>query len=210
MAFVPIDNCAQVTMLYQTAGDFAENIYYVGSPEAAWTSASLLTLCGVFRSWESASGKTARSTTVGLTMVKARDMTVEGGPEASLVVSPAIFGTDSTGALPDNVSIAIKWVTGVAGRSHRGRTYHIGSTKGFQDTIADNFTAAQAAALLTVYGTLLTDVNATAGQVMVQVSRQENKTPISPANQHPIIGAQLADLHFDSQRRRLLGHNKHH
>lgn len=209
MPFVPIPTTAQVVMLFSTAGDFAENVFYVSSPEAAWTSDSLMTLANVFKTWDSAHLSTVRAAGAALTQVKCRDMTVESGPEASLIVAPSQNGTVNGGAMPDNVTLAVKWLTGVAGRSHRGRTYHVGMPKAWQDTNTDSIPGVQANLIVDAYNALITAVDATAGQILVQVSRQENKVPLSPANTHPINMAAVADLHFDSQRRRLAGHNRH-
>ena len=67
--------------------------------------------------------------TVQLLEVSVVDQSEEGGIAALLAPSSNNAGTSTSPAMPNATTIAVKKNTGRAGRSYRGRVYHVGLTE---------------------------------------------------------------------------------
>lgn len=147
---------------------------------------------------------------VTLRQVLATDISVAGGLSVIGTTGLPTTGGNNTTGYPNNVTLAVKWGTGLAGRSFRGRTYHIGLVITQVDT-NDNVVASELNAIVGAYDALRTALdNATLGVEMVVVSRYSgvdaNHKPIPRVTgiTTPISGVS-ADPVTDSQRRRLPG-----
>lgn len=206
MAFVPIPGTASFQCFYQQQGVPCQNTYYVKSG-TAWDLSTLTAMCLVIRTWEFGTAKTWRADSTVALGILARDMSTEAGAELHYTDGYPVHGVHAVAPLPQNCTISVTAETGLAGRSHRGRTYWIGLTTDSctGGTISDTW----ASGIGTSLNTLTTAINAVSGAQLVQVSRQEDKVALNPAHTHPIIGWGLADQFMDSQRRRLPGHNRH-
>lgn len=205
--FIPVALTAKVTMTYLLDGQTVENVYHVkGSSE--WDATTLDALTTAFENWETTHGTVMRGTDAILISVTAEALFIEDGPVFFSTVS--ISGILTNDLLPNNVTIAIKWVTGIRGRSFRGRTYHIGVTNDMVTTSGPNhINGAWVTGLLNHYGALLLVTYPNSGQLCV-VSYAHDCTWRSAGVATPIIAARLTDTVLDSQRRRLPSHNIHH
>lgn len=202
--FIPAAGVAQIEMIYSLFGQTCENVYHVDTGTGADISAATLTTIGnQFAQWNQDSQRSVQSNFCGLTLVRARDLTVEAGTVIELAQTAANHtGQLADKALPGNVTVAVKWSTGLGGRSFRGRSYHVGLTQAQVDLNA--LTAAAQTAIQTAYANLLVAVNGIAGHAMVVVSYAHNKFWRDAAVATPIIRATL-NGDVDSQRRRLNG-----
>src|SRR5690242_15364133 len=177
MAFVPVTNVAEVDMIYTVLGENCENVFHVLS-DTGWDTTKLTNLCTLFQNWESTNGASARHNSTAFIKVVARDLTTATSGRVEQAPTSPISGTGSTTPAPNNVTIAIKHITGLAGRSFRGRTFWIGL--GDDMVSGNNITSGNRTAILTRMGTLLTNVNAVSGQHLVVVSKFHNGAARSP------------------------------
>lgn len=204
-AFIPVPNVAQVDMIYTQDNQPVENVYHYQFA-APPTALDLNNLIDSLKTWETDHGAGLRSDDVALVRIKARDLTTVDGIGVDRQIVPAIVGTNVAGAMPNNVTLAMTWRTGLAGRSFRGRTYHIGLVKGTL-TAPNQVSNAGQASLIAAY-TLLLDVDPAGSPPLVVVSRRH-------ANADRLVGiatpvtACTTDGFVDSQRRRLPFHNRH-
>lgn len=208
MAFIPAENTARVTVVMTLHNSIVENVYHVNRGDA-WDVGDLTDLANVFITWYNDEWAPISSADLQFQRVQVRDMTTEEAPGVE-VAFPPLSGGDVTlsGALPGNVTVAVKHVTGLTGRSRRGRTFITGMpnsslvgnaiNSGYQDAIQAAFT------------TLLASI-ATAGFGWVVASFYHGVEPLSgrpiprlTALLTPIIGVTV-DPNVDSQRRRLTG-----
>lgn len=204
MAFIPIEDVAEVVMSYRfPGGNVAKNVFNVREAGlGGWDAASLTSLTDTFIDWETNTAKTLRSNQVVCFSVAARDLSTQAGAVIERGVN--IVGAANNFMLPAQVTLAVKSVTGFAGRSFRGRHYWIGlwetSVSGdFVDTtVANNIVAA-----LNTLRTLLP--NGTPTSRLVVASRYANGQPRAAGVANDILTYQLVDNRVDTQRRRLIG-----
>lgn len=210
--WVPAPNTLQLEMVYQTNGGMAENVYHI---QGTGTVTDLALLAGKIAdaalAWETAKGAALRSNFVALKTIRVRDI---GQPDGFAIErSVSVIGARVAQACPDNVTVAIKWVTGRAGRSYRGRTYHVGFTVDMH--AGDTLTAPIQAAMLDAYNDLRTRMHnldvlntglASADLSIVSISH--NHTARGTAVVTPVTAAVLSDPYIDSQRRRLFSRGK--
>lgn len=208
--FVPAPNCLQVSLIYTTNGGHAENVYHVqGDAIIQDLTATAHRIMDVFAAWDSAHLAGGRVVGHDLVLVTARDIGQQHGPswERTTASAGALAGSS---ALPDGVTIAVKWTTGRSGRSYRGRTYHIGLAA--SQCTGDVLTQAAAGGLLLAYQALIPAVKGSGwtaagdtGAHLAVISKRQNKVYLPSAVSTEITGAAFADLNLDSQRRRLAG-----
>lgn len=119
-------------------------------------------------------------------------------------------GTNSPGVTANNVSLAVRFQTGIAGRGRQGRFYFVGIGPGIYNSTQPNqlksasvsdFTAAGASFLAA-----LTDSDSGSNKVTLAVcSFVTANTDRVPALVTRVTSVNLFDSTFDSQRRRLPG-----
>lgn len=210
--FVPAPNTLQLEMVYAIWGGIAENVYHIKGTGVI-TDLGLLAnkVADAAIAWDLAKLVPLRTSAYALQTVRVRDVGVQDGFAIERAVNQ--LGSRASQSAPDNVTIAIKWVTGRAGRSYRGRTYHIGLC--YDQVASDSLVAGQPAAFTDAYGNLITRMSGldftgtglTAAALSV-VSASHNKAARVTADVTPITAAVLADPFTDSQRRRLRGRGK--
>lgn len=207
--FVPAPNTIQIEMQYGTWGGKAENVFHVTGNGPITDIAGLCNAAiTAFHGWWNTSLKSTQSNEYAIGTITARDIGVEGG-EAHVQFFNEMC-THAGLALPDNVTCAVKWNTSRAGRSYRGRSFHVGLPVDFRTK--DELTGPAIAALQAAYGALPGVVSAmgwggfgpTSGTLTV-VSKRHNKAWRAVADCTPITGCSITDTHLDSMRRRLSG-----
>lgn len=204
--FVPLPLTAQIEMIFLQDGQVTENVYHVQGT-AAWDGTSLPDLANQFLAWETTIGKNNRTTGVILTKIRARDMSTQFG--IVMEVAESIPGTETSATLPNNATIAMKWTCGLAGRSQRGRTYHIGLPSDYLAGDGQHVSTTAVANLEDMYRYPLLHITFTNGGKLVVASRRHNNAWRTTGQLTPILDAVLSDTFVDSQRRRLPGHNRH-
>lgn len=126
------------------------HFYYSGG--GIITSVALEALATTWRSLWTTHVRPEQSSGVALTRLSARSLETQNGPIYEEVLNPPLAGTSVSAPMPNNVTLAIKLGTNSAGRSNRGRLYHIGLT---ETQVTGNFVGdATAAALVTRYNAI--------------------------------------------------------
>lgn len=199
-AFVPAPQVVSLDAIWIQNGQNCENTFYYHMGHAV-TLADLVAIGAEYIAWAAGTPE-IWNTHCSLLKVYMRDLTTQFGLVWQAVPDPAIVGTSAGTPTPNNVTIAIKRESGLAGRANRGRVYHIGLDEGhFSDT--NTVSSAFGATLMNRYHNLLTGMAGTPGATEVILHRKLG-THVD------VQGYVLTDLTVDSQRRRLPGHNIHH
>jgi hypothetical protein len=200
MAFIPVPDTAKVAVNCTQDGQDLVSVFHFSKPGGYTTAAELTTLAdNVAAAWGDhmvdiwADGVQGRSVT-------AVDLSVEGG--AGVEVSFTDLASNDFPGMPTNVTIAVKWITGLTGRSNRGRTYHIGLRAAHID--GNQLTTIAAGEIEATWNAIF-DQLTLGGDPMVVASLYHDNAPRVTGVTTPIVGAVLADINLDSQRRRLTG-----
>ena len=208
MAFIPVENTAEVCMEYKQDNQFICNVFHVlfGAPP---TAAQLTTLATDLVAWWNANVKAHVAANMQLWEIRAKDLTTASG----VGIAHPVFGTSGTSgspAMPNNVTVAVKWLTGLSGRSYRGRSFITGLVEG---SIVNNaLEAAALTAFQNAFVALRTAINV-AGRQMVVASKYSGVTaagapiPRAAGITTVITGSNIEGT-VDSQRRRLPGRGR--
>lgn len=198
MDYIPIDATAKVEVVVSNQGEICENVFHVKNI-TQFSSAQLLTLATTFHTWWVDEIQSLVGSTTILQRVDATDLHIQSGTKRTYGEGSPVAGTKSGNLMPNNVTVAIKWVTDSRGRSYRGRTYHIGLQ---EDQVAGNLVStAHLAELEAAYAQLLAVVNVNPFTLVV-ASRFANKQPRTSGIVTPITGLSINQT-VDTQRRRL-------
>lgn len=205
----PVPETCQAEMVYQSnePTNLVENVYHF-QRTGGWTATQMSDLITYLQAWENTSAKSLRGTSTALLKIRVRDLAVANGAYAAADMNVA--GTHTGAHYPSSVTWAVKWTTGLTGRSNRGRSYWIGLTETMSSATDDNsIDATVAGAIVSACSALLTGAIPDAGKLVV-VSRRHANAWRNPPVTVPITGVGYADTILDNQRRRLPGHNRRH
>jgi len=200
MAFVPFGGGAQVELLLDYDEQQCETTFHVHQ-DVNWNSLTLPLLASTFYDWWDDYMQALVPNTVLLRAVRATALHAINAPGVELAVNPPLAGAGTNPQLPNNVTIALKWTTGLRGRSFRGRSYHVGLAEG--QVVANIVDSAHLTNLIDAYMTIPTLLAAVNVEwTLVVASRYENGQPRVSGLMTPITGL-TSDGVIDSQRRRL-------
>ena len=203
MPFVPFEGVCQVELVFVLGTQICENVFHVHQ-DTDWDSAGLNSIAGTMRDWWIASVRTHVNEFMRLTKVKARGLASSSDAGIEIAVTTGNAGTNTSQPMPNNAALAVKWSTGLTGRSYRGRTYHMGlSASDVFATNASIINTSFQSAITAAYAALLTAVNI-ADQSLVVASRLADSMPRTLGVATPIIACTVEGT-VDSQRRRLPG-----
>jgi len=198
--FIPAPLTARVRLVYSANGQVVENVFH-WKGDVPWTSSSIATLVdAVALNWND-SVRNELPGAVVLQYVEGTGLDTDAGPQVTLPVGTggALAGT----ILPNNVTIAIKFSTGLAGRSMRGRMYWPGLTE--PEITGNQLNATPAANKVTRITSFFDEVETATGFTHVIVSYCSAHVWRTTAVVTPVITYLLTDTNLDSQRRRLTG-----
>lgn len=201
MPFVPTASVISVELIYLVNTQLVENVWNVLSGTTPVDEAALDRIKAKFETWRVASLRPRQSTQCSAQKWVLRDLTSEASFAKEYAVTANAAGSFAQNALPQNVTASIKYSTGLAGRSYRGRTFHVGLSLG---QYADNrVNTGEITSLTTCYTALLTGL-AGGGTVdtLVVLSKWHDGSLRSAGVATPITGVTV-DPNLDSQRRRL-------
>lgn len=202
MPFIPIAGGAEVVLTCKniSTGNIMKNVFGVKNRLApTWGTTELNTLLGVVNAWWTATVKPLVSNEIALINTLARDLHVEDSFFVENVVN--VPGTLVSPAMPANVTLAVKFLTGLAGRSNRGRQYWIGLA---ESQVAGDFVLpTPGAAIAAAYNTLKTNLTAGTNGDLAVLSRYHNGAPRTIGVATLVTAIGTTDLRVDTQRRRL-------
>lgn len=200
MAFVPTANGVKVCLRYNQNGETTCNIFHVDNGAPA-TLADLTTIAETFLDWWGTNLQSLQENSTALVAIECKALDSVSAPGIEFTDGLPIAGTNSSGALPNNVTVAVKWNTGLSGRSFRGRTYHVGLAVDQITGGAQELGVAVVSAFRDAYSALI-DALTTLGKPLVVLSLFNGGIARSNGLMTTIINA-FVNRVLDSQRRRL-------
>lgn len=201
VAFVPVTNVWQYDIIYLTDGEYMQNSIYVKFDTPPTDIGAQVPAASIKALFNSAV-KFNYTTLTTMEKINITDLSSQTGLRLEYTLGFPIAGTLAEDVLPNNVALAIKFGTALRGRSYRGRIFRGGIPRSYVG--GNEILPAKIAGLVSEYSTLLSDINAVAGQTQVVVSRISGGAPRASGVATPITGV-TANVTLDSQRRRLPG-----
>jgi hypothetical protein len=200
-AFIEVPLTARAVLAYTIFNQTVQNVFHF-SKLTEYDDTDVATLANeIVTSWDT-NLKPTLSADVVLVSVTVTALYKVDGPQ--FVASANITGTNG-GAGFESIgnTIAIKFGSGQAGRSFRGRTYW---PQVLAAAVTNNELAlATAGVYIAALTDFFDDVNVAIGDKHVIVSYQNNCTWRTEGVATPVNSYSIVDLHLDSQRRRLSG-----
>jgi len=200
--YIVADETAKVQLYFSTPGGVAMNVLNFRA-DGGWNAVSLDVLVDeVATSWE-AQFSPLQSDQVECYRIVATDL---GNPipyQVDKAPTNDLTGGRASVIMPGNVTVVTKFGTGLAGRSQRGRTYHIGLTD--DQCSGDSLVAGMADTIRDAWIDFAGEVHdSPAAADLVVVSYCHNNA-WRPAAQVLDVIAFTTEGILDSQRKRLFG-----
>jgi len=200
MAFIPVRDGVKVCLRFNAAGQQACNVFFVKVVDII-TETLLNDIASAFKLWWDNELQQVTNLNTSLEAIEVTDASVEGGMGIEYTTGLPLAGINSSGDLPNNVTIATKLATGFTGRSRRGRKYHVGLAQDALDTDSNHVTSAFQSFMDAAYNTLI-DALITAGWNLIVASFTSGGAPRTEALVTEVTNA-TTNAAIDSQRRRL-------
>jgi len=200
----PTPNVAEVTMTFLQDGQYLINKHHFVNT-AGWDEGSLNNLGTAVREWWNTNLRPRVPGSIQLVEIEAVDLTLNSNLGISVQTGLPIAGGNTDAALPANVTLAIKKGTGLVGRSHRGRTYHIGLAEG--QVTMNTVIPAEVTILRDAYDELKEPLGVAIPVDLCVLSEVSGGVPRAEGICTPVTGIGV-DPVVDSQRRRLPGRGR--
>jgi hypothetical protein len=200
MASVYTANTVKVCLKFNTNGQVACNVFYVDlgvEPDVT----DMTTLAALFKGWWDAEMADITHSGTSLQQIEVTDISNAGDDGIIYTTGLPSVGTSSGNALPNNVTVATKLLTGFTGRSRRGRKYFVGMSDNNISAGAQNILSAMQTAINQAYGELLDLIVAEGWQWVINSTISAGVPRTSGLNTAIINVA--TNLVLDSMRRRL-------
>jgi hypothetical protein len=191
-------------MVYMEYGQQMMNVFYF-KQSTPFDETTLDALAVEVATAWAAQFKPLQSNVLTLEYVEATALDTEPGPQVTFSVATA--GTNSsTAPAPSNVTLAVKFASGLTGRSTRGRMFWLGLTVGQlgSDLVNTSDATAIKAAVVNFFGAIFAAVAASHSIVSYCSAGAWRTTALVT----PVQFYLLTDNAIDSQRRRLLGRGR--
>lgn len=203
----PNDHLARAEIRFDWDNQEVENTLWFENINA-WTAGELNTLTELLETWRQNWLRPLQSNTVTAREIYARRWSPDPAPSDTRLILVDPTGALTSGSMPNNTTIAIKFTTGFTGRSARGRNFFIGLTEAqvSQNTVA----SATLTAIESAYFELLASVTDIFGSDVhwVVASLYFEGEPRGSAQGLPINAISVTNDIVDSQRRRLPGRGR--
>jgi hypothetical protein len=125
MAFIPVSDGYRFKLHFKDlAGNQALNVIWLREESESASVARLNGIATVIETWAGAHWDTVSSNQWELFRIEGQDMQTEFGFYTDVAVS--VSGANDVDPAPSEVTVAVSLRTGKAGRSFRGRLYHVG------------------------------------------------------------------------------------
>lgn len=203
MAFQPVTDAFQILVNYRQAGQQLQNQFYCNVNSSPPTNLHEA-IGATFEAWLRDQWSTVASDQAEVNNIVVTDVRTAGGVQLTIVPATPLTGDVSGEAMPTGTTITASWRTGLAGRSFRGRTYHVGLAE--SQCTGNSIASGIRTQMLTAYGRLILDTQA--GDYPLAVcSRVSNGAPrVSGILTN--VSAVIVEEFIDSQRRRLTGRGR--
>jgi hypothetical protein len=202
MTFQRVPNTIQVSMRATLFGQQVENTLYVRPVSGAPSAALVKQAAEMAGTWFRTKLLDNLGSDVVYRETFARSLDTASGAEYTDTTGAGTTGGAGVGCLSGNISLAVKFLTGLAGRSFRGRNFLFGlpTSAVSGNTVFTPF----ATSFVGAFTDFLDDAFAE-DFVWVVVSRVADGVERAEAIATDVITAALTNLVVDSQRRRLTG-----
>lgn len=201
MAFQAVPDTASVELRMSQNGKNIEMTFYQTNGGVIDEDA-LSALASTYADWYAEFASIQMSSAVVGREVYARSLETEIAPQFTDLSILGVAGAGSGTPLPNNNAIAIKRVSGLTGRSSRGRVFYPGLASTNLQANENFVTQEHVNAILTNMGELQNAVVAL-GWTPVILSRYNNGSKRATGVTFPIFGWSVSDLRVDSRRSRL-------
>ena len=198
MAFIPAVNTLRVSLEFTVQGHVVVNVFYLRKASPIIT-VDLANVAAALKSWWNTYSKPSQSIALRFDQVRLRDMTVEAGEQLISPVVPPNFGTLGADPSPNSLALVTSFVTGLTGRSYRGRVYDAGLDEGIHAN--NDVTVLFAGQRNTAWANMESFVTAL-GFEHVVASFESGGAPRATAVLTPVT-AYVTNIRLDTQRRRL-------
>ena len=197
--YIPVLNTVKAEMIYLQDGQYVENVWHVHSG-SAWIPEEMALLADHLIAWWEVCYRPSYVTTYSLRTVRVTNLNTINSSVVERALNPPQFGTRTLDpALPNNVTVAIKWLTELRGRSYRGRTYIPCLT---ESLVAGNHLSEDGLTLSAFFASSLMDAINVAGRDLCIVSYCNDHTWRTEGVTTPVTAFSVNEV-LDSQRRRL-------
>lgn len=198
MPFVPVANTMRVAITYEdNAGNQAANVFHVRTLDPPLIETALSDVADAIETWLDATWAAFTPTTWRAVDLDILDLTAEDSFYLNRALD--VQGLDTAEPLPSTVTIAISFRSAFAGRSRRGRLYHVGMSD--SRVAGDYVTEAAATAYINGYELLRSGLIAADNQLVI-VSYVEDGVPRVTPLVTPVTSVTLTDRKVDQQKRR--------
>lgn len=201
MAFQSVPLTAEAFVQYDLQGVTVGNTFYFRK-SGGYTQSDLEDLAADIDSWVHTEWKGRFSNqclyvkTVVRGLENEEDYVVENNTNSG-------YGTNAANPLPAQVAFAVQRISGLTGRSARGRIFVTGLSLNQVDTNENHLTVATIVNILTALLEIASYV-VTHGWIEVIVSRYHNSVKRLEAETMAVSDWTFTDATFDTQRRRLV------
>jgi len=183
-------------------GQIVENVFHIDTGGVN-TAAGLDAIADVLKTWLGDQWVFAASSGVAMQTIKVKSLHDDPGAYHEETISPNIVGDVGGATMPNNVTVAVRWNTGLGGRSYRGRTFHLGMPTSF--VTGASLTTTGHTTLQNVYTTFLNRLLAMSpARQLVVASYCNGGDWRTTGVATPVINCTI-DVALDSMRRRLIG-----
>lgn len=203
--FIPTPHTASVEFMYALTNQVAENRIHVLA-DTNFDEAMVDTLWNTCKTWWINVWKPTVGPACSFNRLRVKAIHASDAPLLDQVVLPAQTGTKSGIALPNNSTFTVKFATGLAGRTARGRWYVAGLTS---DCVSNGIVVPSGVAGAWVNAlTALQDELQLSTWDLCITSFRVNKAWRTEGLSRPVTGISYTDLNLDSMRRRLAGRGR--
>lgn len=202
MAFQPVPDTVEVNMIFTQNGIIVQNVFYA-ERSGGYSLLLLEDLAAAVDAQWQGTWRDQQPDEVAYLRTEVRGLATENDLIA-IDDTSANNGTHVGDAMPNNVTLSVKKVSGLTGRSARGRTYWIGVPR-TELTAADEneVEVAYVAEVVTSVDSIRIAIGGVSTWVPVLVSRFSNGVARSEGKTFPWIGTVSVNNRIDTQRGRL-------
>lgn len=202
MAFQSVPNTAQIDIVYTLNNKPVQNVMYAEHP-GGYNLADLEALAAAVDAAVGANWFPEQPQEASYVRTETRGLEEENDLTAS-DNSSAGAGSATSATLPGQVTYSIKKVSGLTGRSARGRLYWIGVPRGFLDTADENFISqAYSTNVIANVEAVRVAINGEGTWEAKLVSRFSNNVKRAFGVTFDWVGVTAVDLRLDTLRGRL-------
>lgn len=206
MAFIPVPAVARVEILFTRDNQIVENVFHYKFTSVP-VVADLSALASALDTIITANWLGSLPGNCSYTGIRVTALDTATAPQFFLAKSPTVPGVASGASLPNNVTIAVKLLTSLRGRSFRGRIYWPGLSSGMVSS--DNILSASLTTMLAAVTAMLGPVPSSGNTArMTVVSYITNRVHRSTGLDSQVVTVTSTDSVLDSMRNRLPNHKR--